>query len=945
MPTEADVRRALALIRSRADREYFYSRLRSPEWIPALLAAGEFAHPPEIEREGTYFTFPVWPASTYLSRTAAFAPSLAAEALRTIPLNDNQLVLEDLVSVALAIAPEAASSWTIRLSERLSDLSWLIHPLATALLRLAAHLGNSGFHETSLQLLRRLLEPIPEKGHTRTAEASASLLPPTPHARVDRHDYVDLAVAASGICSDLPNVAGLRLLAGVLSQAESLSHEEGAAAAPTDYSFIWYERIEDDTLDIGDIRAALVRAVRTAATNLANRGLSAEVFEVLREQPWDLFRRIALHVTRVVEPPDTSHWRLLVMSEEAFRDPAIHHEYVLLLRELFPRLASAEQATVLSWIDEGPPRDPMRERHRAFAGSELSLDLEHQWVEQWQRDRLSPLTGSLPEEWEARLRSLVARHGPPEFDFALTKSSGVYSRVERSPIDGSSIQKLDSVSLRRFLTDFVPTAERDGPSRSGAARELRAQDDDFFLRESREAPLWADQHPEYISAILDGLEGLVRRGIQISWHSVVTLLGRVVARDQSSQAGQWMLRSAASLLRASAEPGSAESPVEAWPEISLVLRRILDASALPNELQEDALKADRAVSIAINSVRGVAVEALVRLAVRAHRERTLVGSSRFDQGLSSALFAQLRSLAAGVDNWSRVDHVMLGMHLNEILWIEGEWASELVNLLFPDPSDRLPSRRLAWSAFILYGMPTAGAFRACGHEYVRALDEWHEEDADAKAARRLDARLGEHLVTLYWQGVEFTELASVLDRWFRTRSDSQRRACLEFVGRALGTTGDVPPEVLARLMSLLDRRIAESRRHDPAISEGHGGGELRAFAWWFGSGRFDDAWSLNRLRQVLALEGSVSPLHMVLERLSLLADQHPASVSECLLESARHVTQNRDLHVYGAQILSLLERLVASSSARASGMARTTAELLVEAGMREFRPLTRLRNS
>ena len=46
MPDLATLRRALGLIKRRADYEYFFSRLATPDWIGPLAEEGLFDHVP-----------------------------------------------------------------------------------------------------------------------------------------------------------------------------------------------------------------------------------------------------------------------------------------------------------------------------------------------------------------------------------------------------------------------------------------------------------------------------------------------------------------------------------------------------------------------------------------------------------------------------------------------------------------------------------------------------------------------------------------------------------------------------------------------------------------------------------------------------------------------------------------------------------------------------------
>src|SRR6185437_2461045 len=124
MPDRSTLKRALGLIKRRADYEYFFSRLTTPDWIVPILEEGLFDQPPIAVRQGEYIQFPFWPESEYLARVADQAPKLAADALRRIPLNDNLRVNHDLVEIALKVPVADAAAWTEAESRWLEEQQW-----------------------------------------------------------------------------------------------------------------------------------------------------------------------------------------------------------------------------------------------------------------------------------------------------------------------------------------------------------------------------------------------------------------------------------------------------------------------------------------------------------------------------------------------------------------------------------------------------------------------------------------------------------------------------------------------------------------------------------------------------------------------------------------------------------------------------------------------------
>jgi len=59
-------------------------------------------------------------------------------------------------------------------------------------------------------------------------------------------------------------------------------------------------------------------------------------------------------------------------------------------------------------------------------------------------------------------------------------------------------------------------------------------------------------------------------------------------------------------------------------------------------------------------------------------------------------------------------------------------------------------------------------------------------------------------------------------------------------------------------------------------------GELSAFGWWFASDHLDEDWALDRLAEVLKLNGKVEVDHLVAQRLARIAEKKPRKTVGCL---------------------------------------------------------------
>src|SRR2546426_140950 len=412
MPDRTALKEALGLIKTRADYEYFFSQLESPRWLEALVQEGLFTKPPEPIREGNYIRFPAWPESAFLARVADRVPDVAVRALEQVPPTNNVRVHEDLLEVALKISTSAAGAWAIREAKWIEHQEHLLFGLPEKIAQLIVRLVRAGEGRGALALSVALFSPLPDP-FAKSAEIKPEelRLPPNPVGRCDTWDYQE---ALKLVVVPLGQHAGTNALAAfsrLLDSAIELSRTKDDEATSVDYSFIWRDAIEHDDPADQDVRNALISAVRDIAVLTAtSRELLKETVDLLESHRWDVFRRIVLHLLRVSDHADAVLITHRIVNETAFEDATIRHEYVLLLQKTFLRLAKENQTRILGWIERGPDREAMRERHRVLAGAEPSEQQVQDWVEQWQRDRLSPSMDFLPPNWKDRFEGFVRKH-------------------------------------------------------------------------------------------------------------------------------------------------------------------------------------------------------------------------------------------------------------------------------------------------------------------------------------------------------------------------------------------------------------------------------------------------------------------------------------------------------------------------------------------------------
>lgn len=936
MPSRNHVKQAMAMIRGRAEYEYFFARLDTPKWIDPLLEEGRFDNPPPPIQDADAFRLQSWPESQYLARVAAEAPEAAGRVLLHINQPANPLIHEDLAEVAAKVDLDTASKWAKKETAWLADQRWLSYGLPEKLFSLCERLAAGGRMPEAIGFLRTLFAPIPD-ARVPKVTSEGNTIPPRPIGRFEGYVYNRLLRRAVSLLGQQQSQSGLRALVELLNEAVRLSLSD-APDPPTDYSFIWRDGVEDVDEERSDVRSALVDAVRDLAVALAEQGLCNEALQTLESQPWRIFRRIALHVLRVACNSELTEIRARLVDAEAFNNPEIRHEYVLLLRDNFDRLNGTQQEEILSWVSTGPDRVAMRKRHLRATGEALSPELEHAWVEHWQRDRLAPLQHVLPPVWRARFEALHTQHGPAVFDLS-PMGPGEVQIGFASPVTVEQLRAMESESLRRYLRDWVPSEGFNAPTREGVVENLRALGDGFFLDESSRATEWKDLHAQYISAFLAQMIELLRSGTAINWQQIILLVSHVADSRGTDEDSKWARKHVADLLKVGFDSGVAAPPRAYRDQLWVVLSRLLerdDADEADAEMEGDSLDA---LTPAINSFKGRLTEAVIRFAIWVKRDEAPNESGwRLRDRLPPVAATLDRLVDPEVDQSVRT-RAIFGVQLGPLLWLDAQWAVERKSALFPVGEVSADLRAAVWETFIVYAQPYGLALELFQDQYVDAVNALSPDSPSSRAREAYEERLAEHLMTYYWQGLLTLDTGRPLEGFFTHAAPRIRRRAISFVGRGLYAADEIAPKPLTRLAELMDWRIAAVEAHESRAPDDAAAPDLQEYGWWFVSGKLDPAWAIDRLLRILRLIGRVDPRHQTAEALIGFVDEFPREVAECIRRLVEGAEQPHEIASWLESARTILIGLAPTDDTLVREERDRTLNALVARRFTEFRLL------
>ena len=915
---------AVSLLGRAGQYRYFFDRLQNPLWLQPLKANTIFATPPRAihnEKESTV-EFQPWAASRYLVRMSEL-PEAHEDVLNvamSIQETDNVLVNRDLMRIAGNLPPVLAA----RLAEQapLWIRSGTLLTSDRAAAALIAHLANGGETARALELTHVLFEILPSK-----PSPAGKGWPRDVRTRLEQGMYSELIGTVRDPLVKAADLDALRLFCSLLHAAVLASRPSDNGEEVEDYSFVWRPEIDGSGNSYDDVRNSLVNTVRDSALELSAASDEAvkQVFDVLEKYGFSLFGRIALFMLRA--KPVLPMIEAIFTSRAKFDAFGFRREYVLLLRDFFPRLSEGTQTQLLTWLSVSPTDTSLEEADRR----------------RWRLERLAPLSGLLPETEQALLNQLVEEFGQPEAPDAIAPRLSVWVGPG-SPKSTEELAAMDDDDLMRFLGKWKPTGRVLADSPEGLGRMLTSAVSRDPNRFAIIAMRLRSISPTYVRSVIHGFQEAVRQGMAFSWEPVLTLCAWVLQQphDYSKEYGtppfeedsgwSWTRQAIATLLDASFEVKDTAIPITLKDSAWALLTELVDDDN-PNsayEAQYGGFNMDPA-SLSVNTTRGQAVHGVIRYALWLRRH-----SEDPDKYLLSDAPDVTAVLDAHLDitrDPSLAIRSVYGQWFPWLVLLDRDWATENVAKIFPSEDAAIHYWHAAWDTYVKFNPPHNDIAAILLPQYAAAVLKLDTVPQERYVGADAVRELAQHVVMLYGRGQ--LETSSLVQDFFDHAPDWLCAAAISHVGWSLGQGGDIPIDAIERFQGLWEQRRDKSEAAPGAAKE-----ELEAFGSWAYSKLFPAAWFLTELECVLCAVQNIDHDHTVMERLAELADEWPHETVR-----VAHLMIEFDVGWGPSGWETELERILGTATESTNSDARNEAlsliDLLGRKGFLSFRELGR----
>jgi hypothetical protein len=952
MPRPETVDKALTEIgKSAANYRYFFEKLNSPTWLGPLAERGRFRTPPaKVEVDGRAI-FPGWPESQYLARMARIpeAQDQVLQIVLSVPATENIRVHADLLEVALALPPAHAAQ-LVNLA-----CSWVQSPFDSMVTYkvgdLISHLASGGQSAAALRLAKAAFALRPAAPVDDEQEWSPS---PEPRAYLRDWNYEEELRKAIPALLAADRRQTFALLCDLLDRAMALSRRKGEPEKQ-DYSYIWHNAIEQDEQP-PQLRNSIISAVRNAAETIISPCASAlpEVLAELRRHEWPVFKRMELHILeRFANIGMTEIIPIAV--QLAAVEGGTHHEAARLLKTAFGQLPPATQEEVLQWIDAGPKEEHVL-RWLQFMGREPTPETIGQFGIGWRAQRFALLTDHVPAAWKERVSAILAAAGQTR-KLDEVEEGGAWVGPT-SPKSAEGLQQMGPAAVVEFLRrweapngSFVDTPEGLGR----VLGDVIAHDPAGYLAQT---VALQGIDPTFVRFFFSGLETALKEHRAVEWAPVLSLAQWVLAQPreipgrktdlmEADESWQWTRGAIASLLEDGlnqrepqpGQPTQSPIPFKEREEVWSILEPIThDPDPTPeHEAQFGGNNMDPP-TLAINSVRGKAMNAMIAYAVwaRQHLDRlperpatTLAVMPEVQQVLEE-------HLDVGRDP-SLAIRSTYGRYLPWLHYIDPTWTQDAIPTIFTAEERLSAYRTAAWDAYLMFCRPHDALLPMLEHEYLHAVHALSTPDQGKKHGHSPRKRLAEHLMWYYCRA-KLTMQSEVLVTFFQAAPDELRGRAISYLGRSLAQNPESPIDeaTLQRLRELWESRVQAARQ---AANVKEHREELAHFGWWFSSRRFTPAWSFEQLRTVLTLVKHIDPEFKVAEALEGLAPESPL---ECVQVAQLMAQADREgWEIYGntERFKAILTTAITSGNPAAKAAADNLIQYFVSRGHFDFRAL------
>jgi len=945
--TDQQIQQLRGLLNSGADTAFFFSKIKRPDWLPALLRNGFYSKPPPPIPKGNTTFHPVWPQSRYLRGLVAVGPAEVAAVAAAIPATDNANVNEDIFRIAVALPAQHIGGLVLRVEKWLktAELRWHSHALADFVSKAAQSCNVPAALGVAANLLAFRDSPVIEDGPAEVTSPIAGWKP-EPVSRFESYEYGEFLTRILPTLTKADARGTLKVLCRVLNGYVELRGRVDAGRPGYDGSQFWRPSVSDhDQNSPYDAVTSLVTALaRLGEQEVASDALTfAAVREITGKFQWDIFRRLELHwMRKFADRLDPAIVKAALLNRDFVRSDRFDLEYGELAEIAFPSLDEAGQNQVIAWIDVGPELEP-GVWEGAQAASEEIKQQANDWADRWRQKKLFWIKDHLPGPLKSKYAAWEKKFSVPEHP-GFHAWVGSFESGLQSPLSGEDFAAKSIKDQANHLRTWEPKAnDFNGPTREALAAVFQstvAKTPATYIAQAEE---FLGLLPVYTAAFFSGLWESLKTGAPHDMTGVWKAAAWLVSQPNEEtdlydeftrhtrKGRPWhparmaLARLLNTLLGSDANPLPAGDQGKVWPLLEQ-LATDPNPGVHASAEQPDNEDGMGPFNLSLNTVRGEAIHGVFSYIMWWHRQN---GDKK--AGIPPEAEALLeRHLDPAIEP-TRTIRSIYGANLNRLVYWDTPWVEANRDRIFSAAHPRLDET--AWSTFITHAQSFIDVFQLLHGRFERAVEEMVSPPRE-KGDRDPRVALGCYLVALYWGGsIDFKSADSLLTQFFTKAPDAVRGEVIKFIGiSAKKAPTPIAPVVMERLVALWEWRVQ--------VAQTQGGKnqseELANFVWWLHSEKFDDRWATVEMVRALELSATSVQESLYLRRFAELADKHAAEALQALEFAVGKAGKLASAFWFDEEAIAILSAALRSTDAGLQQRAKALQDVFVKQGRYDY---------
>lgn len=965
-PTLDTVDKALASAKKETDRQYFFTRLKNPLWLSVIVDRGHFLFPPGVVHLADGSTqYPYWPELEYLKNIASEVPDEVIEVVLQIPKVDNPGVDLGILKTALQLPGEHSAQLKERVLECAKSFPELLyHDLSDVL----SYWLEQNQVPAALELIGVLVKfaPDPVSGEKRrhyreNAQDISTTLRPSP--TFDAYGYQTLLNGEVRKLSEQEPYLVARLLLDATTEMIQLSTHLDYVTGE-DRSEVWCPRLSDVRGNANYVKPeeTLVQTLTYACGRVFQLATDRvpQLDQELRNQRWNLFERLRLHLYSSYPNEQTRDWiREAIINHGNYGRWTHLYEFQQMVQSACDTFGSElvepeEFARIFDAILVGPPRERYEARIEEDGSEEWFVSL----CKSFHRMQLRPFKAVLFGKYLQYFEQLES-----EFEEALNDEDYLKVGVatggwvcEKSPKTVEELSQFSDEELLAFINEwgeeqpwYVRTLVNRTPGEDSWLEEInvpalaeafQSVARDVVITDYHRFSFWVEnrdriEKPIFVKAMVEAMRASVASKNFSHLGQFMEFCQWVLSRpEHESGAGHWdsdqdkdapgwhSSRRAVGDLVGSCLSEDVGAPIDFREDLSLILRMLCEQadSRLDND---DAVTSDGHdyLTEAINNTRSRALESVVEFGFWLRRfsreaevtEVTDIFEGRFGLALEVPLTLPERAILAF--NYSR------------ILSLDSDWATLHRSDFFLQ--EEMSHWAVAFGTYLRSTRPNLPIFSALRSDYEFAVKSLPTVSVLPHVGSDFAEVLGQHLFTFYvWGEYQLTGDDSLIEEYYKAvGSDSGHCGSLfDHIGWTLRNTPKPLSQNLAeRIFAFFEWRLSSAQPE-----------ELHNFSMWLDAECLDEDWRLNSYSRILdrGLPAGAR-IYGEVESLASLLASHPAQVVECFAKLTEQM-EAQTFQISTESARSIIVTGLANSSSNVRDAAQRARESLLRKGRFEF---------